>query len=163
MSDTIQILNLFISEGHDFKGRFGKGRLNHGASSVDTVECVAGRGLVGDRYFDFVDDYKGQLSLIALEDIRALEADLGLEVADFRAFRRNAVVSGVDLRELVGKAFRLGEVELLGVEQCKPCFWMDESIGAGAHEALLNRGGLRCRILSSGSLRTGVASLELIV
>ncbi|EDY83527.1 hypothetical protein VDG1235_3154 [Verrucomicrobiia bacterium DG1235] len=115
---------------------------------------------MGDRYFDFKEDYKGQLSLIALEDIRAMESDLGLEVPDLREFRRNIVVSGVDLNGLVGKDFRLGDVELRGVEQCKPCPWMDESIGAGAHAALENRGGLRCRILSSGILGKGELSLE---
>lgn len=163
MSTKVLIHEIFLSSGHDFKGRFGKGRLNHTTSSVDAVECVKGRGLVGDRYFDFQEDYKGQLSLISLEAIEAMESDLGLKVADRREFRRNVVVSGIDLNGLVGKDFRIGAVELRGVEQCKPCPWMNESIGPGAHAALEDRGGLRCRILSSGTIRRGESAVEPII
>ena len=155
MSDTIHIHRIFLSSGHDFKGRFEVGRLHHEVRDVDTVECVEGRGLVGDRYFDFKDNYKGQLSLISLEDIEAMESELGIKGADHSKFRRNLVVSGVDLNALVGKEFKIGDVRLLGTEKCKPCFWMNEAIAPGAHEALEERGGLRCRILSSGQLKKG--------
>ncbi|MDQ8180427.1 MOSC domain-containing protein [Pelagicoccus sp. SDUM812005] len=163
MSESITIHQIFISSGHDFKGRFNKGRLNNGVQPVESVECVAGRGLVGDRYFDFKEDYKGQVSFIAEEAIEALEAELGLKVEDRSDFRRNVVVSGTDLNALVGQDFRIGEVVLRGVEQCKPCFWMNEAIGPGAHEALEGRGGLRCRILESGVLRAGPAQIEAVV
>ncbi len=160
MSDAITIHQIYISNGHDFKGRFNKGRLNNGVQRVESVECVEGRGLVGDRYFDFKEDYKGQVSLISVEAIEAMEAELNLEVADRSDFRRNVIVSGVDLNALVGADFRIGEVELRGVEQCKPCFWMNEAIGEGAHAALEGRGGLRCRILKSGVLRAGETEIE---
>lgn len=160
MSDTITIHRIFVSSGHDFKGRFEKGRLNHVVSEVESVECVEGRGLVGDRYFDFKDNYKGQISLIAMEDIEAVASELGLSVEDPSRFRRNLLVSGVDLNALVGKEFRLGEVRLLGTEKCKPCFWMDEAIADGACDALKDRGGLRCRIVSSGVIRRGESEIE---
>lgn len=160
MSDKILIHHLFISSGHDFKGRHGKGRLNNGSESVEEVVCVEGKGLVGDRYFDFEDDYKGQLSLISLQAIGDMERDLGLKVDDYSAFRRNAVVSGVDLNALVGVDFKIGDVELRGVEQCKPCSWMEESIAKGALAALKDRGGLRCRVLSTGTLSLGESSIS---
>lgn len=162
MNESIYIHQIYLSSGHDFKGRFNKGRLTNRVRCVDSVECVQGRGLVGDRYFDYKEDYKGQLSLISLESIRAMETDLGLKVADHSDFRRNLIVSGVDLNTLVGLDFKLGEVELSGVEQCKPCFWMDEAIGVGAFAALENRGGLRCRILNTGELRKGESSLKVL-
>jgi len=160
MSDTITIHRIFLSSGHDFKGRFEKGRLNHEVTDVDSVECVAGRGLVGDRYFDFKDNYKGQVSLIALEDIEAMATELAIGVDDHSRFRRNLVVSGVDLNALVGKEFRVSGVTLLGTEKCKPCFWMDEAIAPGAHDALKDRGGLRCRIVSGGTLEKGEFVIE---
>lgn len=160
MSESITIHQIFISSGHDFKGRYNKGRLNHGVQEVESVECVEGRGLVGDRYFDFKEDFKGQLSFISVEAIEALEKDLEIEQLDRSAFRRNAVVSGVDLNSLVGREFRIGELELRGTEQCEPCFWMDEAIGQGVHAALEERGGLRCRVLKTGKLEKGEAVLE---
>ena len=147
MSDTISIHRIFLSRGHDFKGRFVLGRLNHEVIDVDSVECVKGRGLVGDRYFDFKDNYKGQVSLIALEDIEAMASDLDLAFEDHSKLRRNLVVSGVDLNALVGKEFRIGEVRLQGSEKCKPCFWMDQAIAPGAHAALEDRGGHRYRCI----------------
>ncbi len=159
MSETITLHHIYLSSGHDFKGRFEKGRLNNGSSEVDSVECVEGRGLVGDRYFDFKENYKGQISFISVEAIEEMESTLGVSVQDHSLFRRNVVVSGVDLNSLVGQDFRIGEVELRGVEQCKPCFWMDEAVGEGAFKALENRGGLRCRILSSGRLEKGESDL----
>lgn len=161
MSETITLHHIYLSGGHDFKGRFEKGRLNNGSSEVDSVECVEGRGLVGDRYFDFKKDYKGQISFISVEAIEEMESALGLSDQDYSLFRRNVVVSGVDLNALVGEDFSIGEVELRGVEQCKPCFWMDEAVGEGAFKALENRGGLRCRILSTGLLRKGESELVL--
>lgn len=160
MSNKIEIHEIYVSPGHDFKGRFGKSRLNHEVVSLDAVDCVEGKGLVGDRYFGFGDDYKGQLSLISTEMIAEVEGLIGMEVADLRAFRRNVILSGVDLNALVGKRFELGGVRLEGSEQCRPCFWMNEAIGDGAHDAMEQRGGLRCRILSSGTLRKGVVELR---
>ncbi len=162
MSELITIEHIFISSGHDFKGRFEKGRLNNGVSDVESVECVAGRGLVGDRYFDFQEDYKGQVSLIAVEAIEEMELDLGIKVEDRSAFRRNIVVRGLDLNALVGRDFKLGGVAFTGVEQCKPCSWMNEAIGEGAHEALANRGGLRCRIVRDGVLNRGAITFEAV-
>lgn len=162
MTQTITIHDLYISSGHDFKGRFGKTRLNHETPRVELVECVEGKGIVGDRYFGYKEKFKGQLSLISLEAIQEMENELGISVEEFARFRRNAVVSGVDLNALVGKTFTIGDVKLHGTEQCKPCFWMDESIGEGANAALEDRGGLRCHILSSGSITCGETTLELI-
>jgi FdhD protein len=85
---------------------------------------------------------------------------LGIPAADPSALRRNVLVSGVDLNGLVGRRFRLGGVVFEGVEECKPCYWMDEAVAPGANAFLAGRGGLRCRILSDGALSCGVAELE---
>lgn len=162
MTQAIQIHDLLISEGHDFKGRKGLGRLNHGVSSVDSVHCVAGKGIEGDRFFGYKDDFKGQITFISLEMIADIEAELGIQVADRRKFRRNVVTSGVDLNALVGKTFRIGQTRFLGTEQCRPCFWMDEAVSDGAFAAMEKRGGLRCRILDSGTLSCGSFELEVI-
>src|SRR5258705_527013 len=44
---------------------------------VRAIECVAGRGIRGDRYFDFKDDYKGQITFFSLDVFDDLCASLG--------------------------------------------------------------------------------------
>ena len=155
----IQIEAIYISPGHDFKGRHGKSRLNHGVEAVESVECVAGMGLRGDRYYGHAENFKGQISLISREVIRELQSELDLTSICDASFRRNVVISGVDLNELIGKQFSIGEVEFYATEECRPCYWMDQAIGDGAFDALKGRGGLRCRVLSSGELHVGVAGI----
>ena len=74
---------------------------------------------------------------------------------------RSVLVSGVDLNSLIGKRFTIGDVGFEGVEECKPCYWMDEAVAPGANAFLVGRGGLRCRILAGGTLRCGDAELSL--
>ena len=162
MSQDIQILNIWTSPGHDFKGRHGQGRLEHGLTAQSRVQCVAGQGIEGDRYFGHQENFKGQITFFS-EDVAAeLETALGLSGLDRSVMRRNVLVSGVDLNSLIGRPFRIGEVVFRGTEECAPCYWMDEAVGTGAHAWLKGRGGLRCRIESSGSLATGPAVLELL-
>ena len=157
-----EILAIWISPGHDFAGRHGQERLENGIVACDQIECVAGSGLRGDRYFDHKEDYKGQLTLIAKEVIDDVCQAIDQLEADPAAFRRNILTQGLDLNALIGQRFRLEVVELSGSEECKPCHWMDTAIGPGAHASLKDRGGLRCRIIRSGLLNTGGCNFEVL-
>ncbi len=150
-----RIHRIFLSSGHDFKGRHGKGRLNHGSESVSKVECVAGRGLRGDRFWDFKTDFKGQVTFFDLAVAEELKTALGQTDLELSQLRRNVLVEGVDLNSWIGKRFRIGEAEFEGVEECAPCYWMNESLGPGAEALMRDRGGLRCRIARSGELQVG--------
>lgn len=154
-SSRVTIEALWVSPGHDFKGRHGQERLEHGMIAMQAVECHAGRGLVGDRYYDFKPDFKGQLTLFAMEHWEALVKEMEISDPDPSACRRNILIRGLDLNALIGKVFHLGEVKLEGVEEAKPCYWMNGALGQGALEKLEGRGGLRCRILGDGWLRLG--------
>ena len=156
----IDIARIFISSGHDFKGRHGKERLNHGVESVDSVECVAGRGLMGDRFFDYRENFKGQITFFDRNVADEIEKALALDDFELSQLRRNVVLSGFDLNRLIGKRFEIGDVEFLGTEECAPCYWMDRALGPGAEALLKGRGGLRCRILTSGELKRGVATIR---
>jgi len=70
--------------------------------------------------------------------------------------RRNAITRGVELNSLIGARFQVQGVEFEGMAECKPCYWMDEAIAPGAEALLQGRGGLRARILTSGTLRVGL-------
>lgn len=124
----------------------------HPVNEVESIECVAGRGIVGDRFFDHRADYKGPITLFSLETFEALRTELGAPDALPSAVRRNVIVEGADLEALVGQRFTLQGVGLEGVEECRPCYWMDGAVAPGAEAWMRGRGGLRCRILSSGTL-----------
>lgn len=159
---TVSILGIWISPGHDFYGRHGKGRGHHGLAPMESVQCDAGRGIVDDRFYDHKPDYKGQITLFDDSVASGLREALNLAEIDHSLFRRNVVTSGIDLNELIGRKFRLGEVVLTGSEECSPCYWMNEAIAPGAHEWLKGRGGLRCRIVESGQLSVGDCQLEVL-
>jgi len=148
----MKIHAIYISTGHDFVGRHGKGRLDHGIEKVDTVECVAGAGLVGDRYLNHEENYKGQITFFDWAVFERIRDEFNYPELDPTLFRRNVLTSGVDLNTLVGQRFTLQGVEFEGSEECRPCYWMDESVQPGVHEALKGHGGLRARILTSGKL-----------
>jgi MOSC domain-containing protein YiiM len=152
----IQVCQLFISPGHNFFGRHGQPAGENSVVEVDQAECVAGRGIRGDRFFDFKENYKGQITFFSVEVLEALRRDLCLPQVEPSATRRNALVSGVDLNALVGSEFEVQHVRFEGVEQCKPCYWMDSALGPGAEGWLQGRGGLRARILRDGMLRRAI-------
>ncbi|HEY5911304.1 MAG TPA: molybdenum cofactor biosysynthesis protein [Verrucomicrobiae bacterium] len=152
----IQVCQLFTSPGHNFFGHHGQPAGRNPILEVDQVECVAGRGIRGDRFFDFKENYKGQITFFSTEVFDALRRELGLPLAHRSATRRNVFVRGMDLNSLVGAEFELQGVRFAGAEQCKPCYWMNSALGAGAESWLQGRGGLRARILSDGVLRRDV-------
>lgn len=149
----IGLRHIFISPGHNFFGHHGQPPGKNPLIEVSVVECVAGRGLRGDRFFDYKPGYKGQVTLFAAEIIEAMGRELGLSPLSPAVFRRNLITEGADLTTLIGQRFTLQGVELEGVEECRPCHWMDQAVGPGAEAWLRGRGGLRCRILSDGHLR----------
>lgn len=149
----MRIRHLYISPGHNFFGHHGKPAGRHPIEEVDSVECIAGQGLMGDRFFGFKSDYKGQITFFEWEVFQRLRQLHNKLDASPAHLRRNVVVEGADLNALIGKRFTVQGVDFEGVEECRPCYWMDQAIGAGAEEWLRGRGGLRCRILTDGELR----------
>jgi len=152
-SYLVRIRHIFISPGHNYFGHHGGPAGRHPIEELDSVECIAGQGLRGDRFFGFKNDYKGQLTLFSWEIFERLRALHGEPDASPARLRRNIIVEGADLEALIGQEFELQGVRLHGTEECRPCYWMDQAIGAGAEAWLRGRGGLRCRILTDGWLR----------
>lgn len=152
-SNLARIRHLFISPGHNFFNHHGQPAGQHPIIEVDRIECVAGRGIVGDRFFDHRPDYKGQITFFSWEVLVTLWDALGAGRRDPASPRRNVIVEGMDLNALVGKEFALQGVRFLGSEECRPCYWMDEAVGPGAEAFLRGQGGLRAKILTGGWLQ----------
>lgn len=153
LRSIVNVLHLYISPGHNYFGHHGQPAGAHETIAVDSVECVAGRGLIGDRFLDYKDDYKGQITFFAHEVFTDLCAALGQFDRAPSVLRRNVITHGVDLNGLMGREFEVQGIRFLGTAECKPCYWMDQAFGPGADDFLKGRGGLRARILTSGVLQ----------
>lgn len=148
----MKLLNFYISPGHNYVGHFGKPAGLNPVETVDTLDCAEGKGIQGDRFFDYKPDFKGQITFFEIETHRQLCEKFSIFDKGPETYRRNVITEGVDLNTLIGKEFEIQGVRFLGTEEAKPCFWMDEAFCEGAEEALKGKGGLRARILNSGSL-----------
>lgn len=158
------IHHLFTSPGHNYFGHHEKPPGENEIIEHDSIELVAGRGIPEDRFFDYKDDYKGQVTFIDLAVVDAIRDHANNPELPASAFRRNVVISGVDLNSFIGERFLLNGILLEGSQECSPCYWMDQACGKpGTEDLMKGRGGLRCRILESGILKTGPASLEPII
>lgn len=152
----IRIEHLYVSPGHNYFGHHGRPPDEHPMIEVDELECVAGRGLRGDRFFDYKPDYKGQATFFAGEIYDELCGVFQVIDREPWAFRRNIITRGVDLNSLVGVEFEVQGVRFLGAGECSPCHWMNTAFAPGAEASLKGRGGLRAKILTDGRLRRDV-------
>jgi MOSC domain-containing protein YiiM len=154
----IRVEQLFISPGHNFFGHHGGPMGEHEILAVNEMVCLAGRGIQGDRFFDFREGYKGQITFFAMEVFETLCRELKLPKAQPQATRRNVFVRGADLNGFIGREFEVQGVRFLGMEESKPCYWMNSALCPGAEEWLKGRGGLRCRIVTDGTLRREISN-----
>ena len=123
---------------------------------VDRVEAVSGAGLRGNRYF-FTDGDAPPgraVTLIAAEALEGFEAETGIPLSAAES-RRNVLVRGVDVNALVGKRFRIGEIECEGVELCEPCTHLEGMTRPGVIKGMVHRAGLNADVLTDGEIAVG--------
>ncbi|WP_392713765.1 MOSC domain-containing protein [Rhizobium ruizarguesonis] len=130
------------------------------------AQLIAGRGIVGDRYYLGTGTYspKPDVREITLIEVEVLEAIAKGEpkIPGFKTelapedHKRNLTTRGVPLGHLVGKRFRVGEAILRAARMNFPCKYIEELLGIpGLYEGLLNRSGLNCVIEVGGVIRPG--------
>jgi len=158
----VHIRQIFVSPGHNYFGHHGQPAGEEPTLEVNTINCMAGRGIEGDRFYDFKPDYKGQITFFSWETYTEIKAAFGLSGLLPGAFRRNVVLSGVDLTQLESCRFEIQGVEFEGTGEAKPCYWMNQAVVDGAETWLQGRGGLRAKILRDGQLTTGLTELKKI-
>ncbi len=152
---------MFISPGHNYFGHHGRPPDDYPLVEVREIECVAGHGIRGDRFYDYKANYKGQITFFSQEVFDGLRAAFPFAEKTAGALRRNVVVSGANLNALIGEEFELQGVRFLGTAHCRPCYWLDHAFAPGAEAWLKGNGGLRAQILTSGTLTVGSAELVL--
>ena len=117
---------------------------------VNTVEVIANKGIVNDRYFNENNDQDLQITLIESENIDYYNQISETNIP-YINFRRNIITKGIQLNDLVGKEFLIGNIKIKGHRLCAPCRYLQEKLEQkNLVKKLLNRGGLRCEILTDG-------------
>ena len=128
---------------------------NKKIKEVNSIEVVANKGVINDRHFKEFNDPYCQVSLIESENIDYYNLKYGLNI-EYLDFRRNIVTKGIQLNDLVGKKILVGNVELEGIDLCRPCRHLTEVLGQNnILKEFLRRGGLRCQVLSSSNIKIG--------
>ena len=89
------------------------------------------------------------------ENIDDYNIKFGLNIP-YINFRRNVVTKGIQLNDLIGKKLKVGNVELEGIELCRPCRHLTEMLDQkNILKEFMRKGGLRCQILSSSKINVG--------
>ena len=123
--------------------------------AIDAVTTIAGRGIEGDRYCALDTEPSRQITLIECEVIDQFNQETASEFS-YEMFRRNLVTEGVQLNNLVGETFYVGEVWFRGYELCEPWRYLQDKLKVtDLVKRLTHKGGLCCEILTSGTIRSG--------
>ena len=128
---------------------------NQEIEKKETIEVVASKGIVGDRYFHDFNGDREQITLIESENIDYYNNTFSTKFT-YLEFRRNIVTKNIKLNDLVGKTIQVGEIKLKVNDLCRPCKDLQQRLGkSNIIKEFLRRGGLRCEILSSGNIKIG--------
>jgi MOSC domain-containing protein YiiM len=129
--------------------------------AVDAVQLKSRKGIVGDRFFGYRKKQPGRnLTLIEWETIEEFNRIYQLNLP-LNATRRNLITNGIRLNDLVGKTFKIGQVECRGIELCEPCKVMARLFPATSLSqteiirAFASKGGIRAEVLTDGVVRLG--------
>jgi len=129
--------------------------------AMESVEAIAGRGLLGDRYYLGTGYYSGRkgwganVSLVQSEAIAAINAGHGQNITG-QQLRRNIVTADISLDALVGRTFRCGTAVLRGIKRYPPCSHLARLMGLNeVIRYLANCGGMGAEVINDGIIRIG--------
>ena len=123
--------------------------------SVNSIEVVAGKGVIKDRHFKENNSKISQITLIEIENVKYYNNLNGTTIPSID-FRRNIITEGIQLNELLDKEFQIGEVRIKAHDLCRPCKYLQERLKQGnIIKEFLHKGGLRCEILNNGKIASG--------
>ena len=119
---------------------------------LDTIEVVADKGIINDRYFNENNDQDIQITFIESENIDYVN-EISSTSVPYIDFRRNIITKGIKLNKLVDKEFLIGNVKIKGHRLCNPCKYLQDKLNIeNLVKKLVNIGGLRCEILTDGRI-----------
>ena len=123
--------------------------------NVNEIEAVKGKGLLNDRKFKENNQKERQITLIEIENIIHFNTISQINILAID-FRRNIITKGIKLNELLEKEFFVGNIKLKAHDLCRPCKYLQEKLKQNNFiKEFMNKGGLRCEILNSGTINVG--------
>ena len=128
---------------------------NKNIEQKEIIDLIAGKGIVGDRYFrDFNGDNE-QITLIESENVDYYNNKFKKNFK-YLDFRRNIVTKSILLNDLIGRILIIGEIKIRVNNLCRPCKDLQNKLGeSNIIKEFLRRGGVRCEILTSGKIKVG--------
>jgi MOSC domain-containing protein YiiM len=98
-----------------------------------------------------------QVTVLTRESWQAACDELGKEIP-WTTRRSNILIEGMRIEGQLGKTIRIGDLALQITGETDPCNRMEEQV-AGLRQALTPdwRGGVTCRVMSSGQIAVGDA------
>ena len=128
---------------------------NQEIEKKESIEVVASKGIVGDRYFHDFNGDREQITLIESENIDYYNNKSNTQIP-YINFRRNIITKGIKLNDLVGERIIIGSIELLVHDLCRPCKHLQEKLlQDNIIKEFLRSGGIRCQILNDGKINVG--------
>ena len=129
---------------------------------IEAAKLEAGKGIIGDRYHERALEFlavgdqvpSNHISVISKEELASFLERNNAEI-DYADFRRNVLTSGIDLRELIGRQFKLGSALCQGIEDCDPCVFLAATVHRSVLPEMKEKAGLRAIILEDGDLKIG--------
>lgn len=126
--------------------------------SLEGIKALEG-GLENDRYRTGEGYYSPfdvcEVTLIESEAIAEIRAEFDIDLADGR-HRRNIVTRGVEVHDLLGATFKIGDAILRGTRPRPPCAHVEQVADeSGVARALKNhRGGICVSVVEGGDIHT---------
>jgi len=121
-------------------------------TNVDSIEVIKGKGIIHDRKFSDNNEKERQITLIEIENINYFNNISKTNISPLN-FRRNIITENIRLNNLVGKEFFVGNIKLKAHDLCRPCKYLQDKLKQNNFvKEFLNKGGLRCEILTSGRI-----------
>jgi len=121
---------------------------------LDSVEAIAGKGIVEDRYFK-KNKNTSNITLIEKENIDFFNENSSCSIP-YQKFRRNIITKGIRLNSLVGREIFIGSVKIKVHELCQPCLKLQKLLGQNNFvKDMTHKSGIRCEILIGGKIGKG--------
>ena len=122
------------------------------AVPLESANVIADWGIDGD--YRSGHDSDRQLTLIADDTLDQISETIGRPVPDGSS-RRQIVIGHCDLQSAIGKSLFLGSVTVRVESDCPPCVRMNQTIGPGALDAMIDRNGVCARVITGGTVTVG--------
>ena len=136
--------------------KLGIARKNHQKiEEIEVIEILEGKGIAGDKHFRENNLARKQITLIESENIDYYNKKFNLNIP-YLDFLRNIITKNIKLNNLIGKKLTIGKTVLEGIDLCRPCKNLQETLGHdNIIKEFLHKGGLRCKIMVSGKIKLG--------